>query len=84
MTENLCASEFVAPDLVNKMEEAAVSAARDILTGRRIIDVDGPYGLGLTSPPARPGRSERRAQPRLVLTDDLPSLLVIQAAHCGF
>jgi uncharacterized linocin/CFP29 family protein len=49
MTENLCASEFVAPDLVNKMEEAAVSAARDILTGRRIIDVDGPYGLGLTS-----------------------------------
>jgi uncharacterized linocin/CFP29 family protein len=31
------------------MEEAAVSAARDILTGRRIIDVDGPYGLGLTA-----------------------------------
>jgi uncharacterized linocin/CFP29 family protein len=49
MTENLSTSEFVAPDLVNKMEEAAVSAARDILTGRRIIDVDGPYGLGLTS-----------------------------------
>jgi uncharacterized linocin/CFP29 family protein len=49
MTENLPASEFVAPDLMNKMEEAAVSAARDILTGRRIIDVDGPYGLGLTT-----------------------------------
>jgi uncharacterized linocin/CFP29 family protein len=49
MTENLPASEFVAPDLMNKMEEAAVSAARDILSGRRIIDVDGPYGLGLTA-----------------------------------
>ena len=48
MTEN-STSEFVAPDLMNKMEEAAVSAARDILTGRRIIDVDGPYGLGLTT-----------------------------------
>ncbi|HSE88771.1 MAG TPA: family 1 encapsulin nanocompartment shell protein [Candidatus Binatia bacterium] len=48
MTEN-ATSEFVAPDLMSKMEEAAVSAARDILTGRRIIDVDGPYGLGLTS-----------------------------------
>ena len=48
MTEN-STSEFVAPDLMNKMEEAAVSAARDILTGRRIIDVDGPYGLGLTA-----------------------------------
>ena len=49
MTENLPASEFVAPDLMSKMEEAAVSAARDILSGRRIIDVDGPYGLGLTA-----------------------------------
>ena len=48
MTENSTA-EFVAPDLMTKMEEAAVSASRDILTGRRIIDVDGPYGLGLTS-----------------------------------
>ena len=48
MTEN-STSEVVAPDLMNKMEEAAVSAARDILSGRRIIDVDGPYGLGLTA-----------------------------------
>ena len=34
---------------MNKIEEAAVSAARDILSGRRIIDVEGPYGLGLTT-----------------------------------
>ena len=34
---------------MNKIEEAAVSAARDILSGRRIIDVEGPYGLGLTA-----------------------------------
>ncbi|HXV82073.1 MAG TPA: family 1 encapsulin nanocompartment shell protein [Candidatus Binatia bacterium] len=49
MTENLAPSEFVAPDLLKKIEEAAVSAARDILSGRRIIDVEGPYGLGLTT-----------------------------------
>ena len=47
MTENLAAPE--SPELINKIEEAAVSAARDILTGRRIIDVEGPYGLGLTA-----------------------------------
>jgi uncharacterized linocin/CFP29 family protein len=47
MTENLAAPE--SPELLNKIEEAAVSAARDILTGRRIIDVEGPYGLGLTA-----------------------------------
>src|SRR4029450_1146284 len=47
MTENLAPPE--SPELLNKIEEAAVSAARDILTGRRIIDVEGPYGLGLTT-----------------------------------
>jgi uncharacterized linocin/CFP29 family protein len=49
MTENLVLSESFAPDLMNKIEETAVSAARDILTGRRIIDVEGPYGLGMTT-----------------------------------
>ena len=47
MTENLAAPE--SPEFLNKIEEAAVSAARDILSGRRIIDVEGPYGLGLTA-----------------------------------
>jgi uncharacterized linocin/CFP29 family protein len=47
MTENLAAPE--SAELLNKIEEAAVSAARDILSGRRIIDVEGPYGLGLTA-----------------------------------
>src|ERR1700739_4537018 len=49
MTEQLIASAKIAPDLLNKIEQAAVSAAREILTGRRILDVDGPYGLGLTT-----------------------------------
>jgi uncharacterized linocin/CFP29 family protein len=49
MTENLVLSESFASDLMNKIEETAVSAAREILTGRRIIDVEGPYGLGMTT-----------------------------------
>ena len=32
-----------------EIEEAAITAAREVLTGRRIIDVEGPYGLGVTS-----------------------------------
>jgi uncharacterized linocin/CFP29 family protein len=47
MSENPTAPE--SPELLNKVEEAAIAAARDILTGRRIIDVEGPYGLGLTA-----------------------------------
>lgn len=39
----------VPPDLLHRVEAAAVAAARDILTGRKIIDVEGPYGLGLTT-----------------------------------
>jgi len=49
MTESLVLSESFAPDLMTKIEETAVSAAREILTGRRIIDVEGPYGLGMTT-----------------------------------
>jgi len=31
------------------IDEAAVGAAREQLTGRRFLEVDGPYGVGLTS-----------------------------------
>ncbi|KPV41525.1 bacteriocin [Thiohalorhabdus denitrificans] len=37
------------PDLWEGIDETARSAARERLTGRRFLDLDGPYGLGLTS-----------------------------------
>lgn len=36
-------------EILTKIESAAVAAAREILTGRRILEVEGPYGLGLTT-----------------------------------
>src|SRR5688572_22346612 len=39
----------VTSELMNRIEDAAISAAREILSGRRIIDVEGPYGIGLTT-----------------------------------
>jgi uncharacterized linocin/CFP29 family protein len=42
-------SGVVTPELMQRIEEAAVSAARDMISGRRIIDVEGPYGIGLTT-----------------------------------
>jgi uncharacterized linocin/CFP29 family protein len=36
-------------DIWERIDQAAVASARDILTGRRFLDVDGPYGVGLTS-----------------------------------
>lgn len=40
---------FFSSDIWDQIDEAAVKAARDLLTGRRFLDVDGPYGVGLTS-----------------------------------
>ena len=35
--------------LWREIDEAAVKAARDRLTGRRFLDLEGPFGVGLTS-----------------------------------
>jgi uncharacterized linocin/CFP29 family protein len=42
-------SSFVTAELVQRLQEAAIGAARDIISGRRIIDVQGAYGTGLTT-----------------------------------
>lgn len=45
---NRNASPFSAT-LWKAIDEAAIKAARDMLTGRRFLDVEGPYGVGLTT-----------------------------------
>lgn len=45
---NRKASPFDA-DLWKEFDAAALKAARDMLTGRRFLDVDGPYGVGLNT-----------------------------------
>src|SRR5215510_13453291 len=49
MADKLIPSGTVTSELLNEIEHAAVAAAREILTGRRILEVKGPYGLALTS-----------------------------------
>lgn len=39
----------LSDDVWQRIDDAAVRAARDLLTGRRFLEVDGPYGVGLTS-----------------------------------
>lgn len=36
-------------EIWSMIDSAAVGAARDLLTGRRFLEVDGPYGLGMTA-----------------------------------
>ncbi len=36
-------------EIWDEIDSAAVRAARELLTGRRFLDVEGPYGVGLTS-----------------------------------
>jgi uncharacterized linocin/CFP29 family protein len=51
----------ITSELMNRIEEAAVAAAREILNGRRIIDVEGPYGTGLTT--VEVGNDDRCREP---------------------
>lgn len=61
MSEQLSSPQFFATELLSKIEAAAIAGARDILTGRRIIDVEGPYGLGLTA--VEVGNDDRCREP---------------------
>ena len=45
---NRNASPFDA-NLWQEFDKAAVKSVRDMVTGRRFLDVDGPYGVGLTT-----------------------------------
>jgi uncharacterized linocin/CFP29 family protein len=49
MTEHTSVAAPFGAELWKAIEEAAISAAREILSARRILDVDGPHGLGLTT-----------------------------------
>jgi uncharacterized linocin/CFP29 family protein len=51
----------VTSELMNRIEESAISAAREILSGRRIIDVEGPYGVALTT--VEVGNDDRCREP---------------------
>ena len=42
-------TSVITSDLLKRIELAAISAAKEILSGRRILDVEGPYGGGLTT-----------------------------------
>lgn len=37
------------PELWDAIDEAAIGAARALVTGRRFLEVEGPFGVGLTS-----------------------------------
>lgn len=54
-------SDGITSELMEQMEAAAVSAARDVISGRRIIDVEGPYGVGLTT--VEVGNDDRCREP---------------------
>ncbi len=52
---------IITSELLTRIEEAAVAAAREILSGRRIVEVDGPYGIGLTT--VEVGNDDRCREP---------------------
>jgi uncharacterized linocin/CFP29 family protein len=54
-----------SPELWDRIDKTAAKVAREVLTGRRFLDVDGPYGVGLTSVELGSDSYCRPAGPRL-------------------
>lgn len=52
-------------EMWTRIDEAAVTAARDLITARRFLEVDGPYGAGLTSVELGAESYARAAEPDL-------------------
>jgi uncharacterized linocin/CFP29 family protein len=52
---------IITSELLARIEDAGVAAAREILSGRRIVDVEGPYGVGLTT--VEVGNDDRCREP---------------------
>ena len=50
------------PELWRKIDDAAITAARDRLSGRRFLPLEGPFGIGLTA--IECGNDESYRQPR--------------------
>lgn len=42
-------STGISPEIWQEIDAAAVDAAKDVLTGRRFLDLQGPHGIGLTA-----------------------------------
>jgi uncharacterized linocin/CFP29 family protein len=61
MADGTTSSGAITAELITRIEEAAVAAAREILSGRRIVDVDGPYGTGVTT--IEVGNDDRSREP---------------------
>jgi uncharacterized linocin/CFP29 family protein len=53
----------VTPELTQRIEEVAVFAARELISARRIIEVEGPYGIGLTEVEVGNDEQQREASP---------------------
>jgi uncharacterized linocin/CFP29 family protein len=66
-------------DVWKALDEAMVEAAKSQLVGRRLLELEGPYGLGLKSVPLR----DTTMESGLIASKNLPLILIQQAFHLG-
>ena len=59
-------------DLWKALDEAMVEAAKGQLVGRRILDLEGPYGLGMKSVPLK----DEMTESGLIAGSTLPLILI--------
>jgi uncharacterized linocin/CFP29 family protein len=61
------------------LDEAMVDVAKGVLVGRRLLEVEGPYGLGLKSAPLK----DETLQSGMIATEPLPLILIYEEFDLG-
>lgn len=66
-------------DLWKALDEVMIEAARGQLVGRRLLELEGPYGLGLKSVPLK----DEMTESGLIVSDTLPLVLIYEEFDLG-
>ncbi len=67
------------PDVWGALDEAMAEAAKGMLVGRRILELEGPYGLGLKSVPLK----DEMTESGLIASEVLPLVLLQETFDVG-
>lgn len=66
-------------DVWGALDEAMIEAAKGMLVGRRLLELEGPYGLGLKSVPLQ----DQTTESGLIVSDVLPLVLLQEGFDLG-
>ena len=69
----------ITPELWKILDDTAIQAAKSVLAGRRLLHIEGPYGLGMKAVPL----SDSEVKPGFLTSPSLPVSLIFKSFTLG-